>query len=113
MSPSVYHFIHVTSIILMTGFIFRAFSKPIPAEKRINMIATHTLALLALVGGFGLLAKLKLGFPAWVIVKLVCWIGLVGLASVVYKKKHLTGLFSLIAIVLIIVAVAMVYFRAI
>ena len=111
MSPTFYHVIHVVSIILMTGYIFRAFTNPAPSEKKINMIATHTLAMLALIGGFGLLAKLKYGFPGWVIVKVLCWIGLVALASMVYKKKHLTGLFSLITIVIVIIAVIMVYVR--
>jgi hypothetical protein len=38
-----------------------------------------------LVAGFGLLAKLKLGFPVWIIVKLVIWL-LLGALPVLAKR---------------------------
>jgi hypothetical protein len=47
----------------------------------------------------------------WVIVKLVCWLGLASLAGIVYRKAHLRGLLSYIALACIAVAVTMVYFR--
>jgi len=45
--------------------------------------------LLALVGGFGLIAKLKYGFPGWVIVKLLIWLVLGGWSAVVNRKPGL------------------------
>jgi hypothetical protein len=55
------------------------------------LLALHGLgALLALVGGFGLLAKLGLmaggGFPGWVSGKLVVWVLLGGLVALPYRR---------------------------
>jgi len=56
-------------------------------KKLVGM--THGLGmLLLLVGGFGLLARLQIhNFPAWVIVKLVIWLGLGALFGLVFKIK--------------------------
>jgi hypothetical protein len=65
--------------------------------------------LLALVGGFGLQAKLGYGFPGWLIVKLVCWFGLSGLAGFGYRRRGAAGTLALVAIALAIIAIVMVY----
>ena len=74
-------------------------------------MATGILSLLMLVAGFGLLSKLALGFPGWVIVKLVCWLGLAALSGVAYRSPEKAGALSGIAIALVAVALYMVYFR--
>jgi len=56
-----------------------------------SLLVLHGLgALLALVGGFGLLAKMGLmadgGFPGWVSGKLVVWAVLGGLTVLPYRK---------------------------
>lgn len=58
---------------------------------------THGIGLfIALVGGFGLLARLGLvqGLPGWAIAKLVLWTALGGLPTLIYKKpQHAKALF--------------------
>lgn len=50
------------------------------------LFALHGVGmLLLLVAGFGILAKLKLGFPAWVHPKLLIWL-ILGAAPVIAKK---------------------------
>lgn len=112
MSPTTYHIIHISSLLVLFGYTFFAFAAPAESKKRVMMI-TGIASLLVLIGGFGLLAKLKLGFPGWIIVKLVCWLGLSALAGVGYRKRDKAGLFMLIAVVLAVVAVVMVYTRPI
>jgi hypothetical protein len=110
MSPTTYHIIHLSSLLVLFGYTFYAFAAPAETKKRVMMI-TGIASLLALIGGFGLLAKLQLGFPGWIVVKLVCWLGLSAFAGMGYRKRDKAGLFMVIAVVLAVTAVAMVYVR--
>jgi hypothetical protein len=108
MTPTFYYILHVSSILVLTGYTFYAFAAAPETRKRVMMI-TGIASLLALVGGFGLQAKLGYGFPGWLIVKLVCWLGLSALAGFGCRRRGAAGTLSLIAIALVIVAVVMVY----
>lgn len=110
MSPTIYHILHVSSLLVLFGYTFYAFAAPAETKKRVMMIA-GIASLVMLVSGFGLLAKLHLGFPGWVIVKLVCWLGISALGGMAYRKRDKAGLFMLLALVLAITAVAMVYVK--
>ena len=72
---------------------------------------TGILTLIAVVAAFGLQAKLKIGWPGWLFVKIVCWFGLSGLAGFGYRKREAAGTLSVIAAVLVLIAVTMVYTR--
>ena len=108
MSPIFYYILHVSSVLALTGYTFYAFAAPMESRKRVMMISGIT-SLLVLVGGFGLQAKLGYGFPGWLIVKLVCWLGLSALAGFGFRRRAAAGTFALVAIALVIVAVVMVY----
>ena len=108
MNPSVYYVLHVSSVLVLTAYTFYAFAAPAETRKRVLMI-TGIASLLALIGGFGLQAKLNYGFPGWLIVKMVCWLGLSALAGFGYRRRGAAGLLSLVALVLLVVAVVMVY----
>ena len=110
MSPTFYHILHVSSLLALLGYTFYAFAAPAETRKRVLMI-TGVTSLLMLVSGFGLLSKLHLGFPGWVIVKLVCWLGLSALAGMAYKRRAQAGVFMIVALVLAITAVVMVYLK--
>ena len=110
MSPMFYYILHVCSVLVLTAYTFYAFAAPLETRKRVLMIS-GIASLLALVGGFGLQAKLGYGFPGWIIVKLVCWLGISALAGVGYRRRGAIGTLALVAIVLLIVAVVMVYLK--
>jgi cbb3-type cytochrome oxidase subunit 3 len=110
MSPTFYHIIHVVSVLVLTGYTFYAFSAPPETRKRVMMI-TGIASLLALVGGFGLQAKLAVGWPGWFIVKILCWLGLSALAGIGYRRRGAAGTLAVIAIALVFVAVVLVYTR--
>ena len=109
MSPTIYYVLHIGALFLLAGYTFYAFGAPPETRKRVMMI-TGIASLLALVGGFGLQAKLgyKLSEP-WMIVKIVCWLGLSALAGFGYRKRGAAGALAVVAIALILVALVMVY----
>lgn len=110
MSPVFYHVLHVVSVLVLTGYTFYAFAAPPETRKKV-MIITGVASLLALVGGFGLQAKLAVGWPGWFVVKLVCWLGLSALAGIGYRRRGAAGTLALVAVILTFVAVLMVYTR--
>jgi hypothetical protein len=109
-SLNTYLVLHLSSIIVLLGYTFYAFAAPLETRKRVLMI-TGTAALLVLISGFGMLGRLHLGFPGWIIVKLVCWLGLASIVGIAYRQRPRADLFMIIAFVLAITAVAMVYVR--
>ena len=108
MNVIVYYILHVVSVLVLTGYTFYAFAAPAETRKGVMMV-TGFASLLALVGGFGLQAKLGYGFPGWLIVKLVCWLGLSALAGFGYRRRGAAGTLAIIAVTLATVAVVMVY----
>ena len=108
LSPAFYHILHVVSILVLTGYTFYAFAAAPETRKKV-MIITGVASLLVLVGGFGLQAKLAVGWPGWLVVKLLCWLGLSALAGLGYRRRGAAGTFALVAVVLVAVAVVMVY----
>ena len=110
MSPSFYHILHLSSLIVLLGYTFYAFAAPAETRKRVLMI-TGVMSLLMVVSGVGLLHKLRFGFPVWAIVKLVCWLGLSALAGIAYKRRAQSDLFMLVGFALAITAVVLVYLK--
>ena len=108
MSPTFYYIIHVFSVLALTGYTFYAFAAPAETRKRVMMF-TGIASLLALAGGFGLQAKLGYGFPGWLIVKLVCWLGLSALAGFGYRRRGAAGTLAVAALAFALVALVMVY----
>ncbi len=112
MSPTYYYLLHIFSLFVLTAHTFMAFANPLPGNKKKTMMITGIAGLLVLISGFGLLAKLHAGtFPGWVIVKFVCWFGLMALAGIVYRRPHLRDKLAFTALSLILVALVMVYVR--
>ena len=109
MSPTIYYVLHLGALFLLAGYTFYAFGAPLETRNRV-MVITGIASLLALIAGFGLQAKLghKLSEP-WLIVKIVCWFGLSGLAGFGYRKRGAAGALAVIAMALIVTALVMVY----
>jgi hypothetical protein len=110
MSITTYHVLHLASIFVLLGYTFYAFAAPAETRKRVLMVSGIAAVLVA-VTGFGMLQKMHLGFPGWIIVKAVCWLGLSAIAGIAYRKRAMADFFMVLAFVLAITAVAMVYVR--
>jgi uncharacterized membrane protein SirB2 len=107
-----YQLLHILSLIVLTAHTFMAFANPAPENRKRTMMLTGIAALLMFVSGFAMLSLQKIPFATgWVIVKLVCWLGLASFAGLAYRKVHLRGVLSTVALVLIATAIFMVYFR--
>ena len=112
MNPSFYHILHVFSLLVLTAHTYMAFASPAPENRKRTMMITGITSLLILFSGFGLMAKLYTNHLAgWMVVKLVCWLGFTALGGLVYRKAHLRERFSLIGLVLLLIALVMVYLK--
>ena len=111
MKVPIYQLLHIGSMVLLTAFVFQAFANPDPAKRKKTMMLTGILSLTMLIGGFGLLAVLKIGFPAWIFVKMVCWFGLACMGGLAYRMPDKIPVFKAVTIGLILLAIVMVYFR--
>jgi uncharacterized membrane protein SirB2 len=112
MNPVFYHLLHVFALIVLTAHTFMAFANPAPEARKHTLMITGIASLLMLISGFGLLSKLYANqFSGWVIVKLVCWIGLSALAGIAYRRPHLRGKLAFTALTLTLVALVMVYLK--
>ncbi len=102
MDPGIYKIIHfIGLIVLFTGLgsLIASDPKKPAAFRRPAMI--HGIGLfLLLLSGFGLSAKLEIGFPGWMLAKLVILL-LLGVMIVLIKRRVIpTPLLYLLAIIL-------------
>lgn len=108
---NVLHLLHVVGLLVLTAYTFFAFAGPQETRKRVLMI-TGIATLLVLLTGIrmwqGLFSFQLLG---WVIVKLVCWLGLSALTGMAYRKRDKANVLMTVALVLVVVAVTMVYLK--
>ena len=109
MKVQIYQILHVVSMVFLTAFIFQSFANPDPRNRKKTLKITGILAVSMLIGGFGLLTVLKIGFPGWIIVKLVCWLGLASMGGMAYRKPEKIPLFTAITILLVVIGISTVY----
>jgi hypothetical protein len=97
---------------VLTAQTFMAFANPDPVNRKRTLMITGIASLLMFVSGYGMLHLLQIRFmTGWVLVKFVCWLGLSALAGLVYRRAHLRGVLSFIALLLLLTALDMVYFK--
>ena len=111
MKLAIYQIMHVGSLLMLTSFLFMAFANPDPSGRRKTLMWTGIFSLLMLVGGFGMLSVLKLGFPAWIWVKLVCWLILSALAGMAYRKPASMLTWKALSWAALLIDVATVYLK--
>ena len=108
MSLSFYRILHVFSLLALTGLTFYAFAGPAETRKR-TLMMSGIFSLLMLISGFGMLAKLHLGMPPWILIKLVAWLGLSALGGIGYRMRNHICLLKAVALALILAALYAVY----
>ena len=111
MKAQIYQVLHVVSMILLVAFTFQAFAMPDPKRRKRTLMLTGIFATVMLIAGFGLLSVLKIGFPAWIFIKLICWFGLAGLGGMAYRMPNRIPALTAVAIGLVGLAVAAAYFK--
>ena len=111
MNPVTYYILHLIGLFVLAGWTFFAFAGPAPETKKRVMMLTGIASLLVLISGFGLVSKVhgnNFG-QGWLIVKMVCWLGLSALAGIAYRRPAARGVLSTLALIFVAVAVYMVY----
>jgi hypothetical protein len=108
---NVLHLLHVVGLLVLAAYTFFAFAGPPDTRKRV-MAITGIASLLVLLTGVRMWQGM-FGFAmfGWIIVKLVCWLGLSALGGMAYRKRDKTNLLMTIALALLIVGVSMVYLK--
>ncbi len=97
MGLSLYKMIHILGLFFVFASLgaltLQAYlGNPLDARGRRLAGLTHGIGLLiVLVSGFGALARLGMGFPGWVVVKLVIWLVIGGIIVLIRKMPQLAG----------------------
>lgn len=93
-----YKFVHILGVIMVVmalgGAMMFAIHGGTKATNRFRkgLAITHGIGqAFALVGGFGMLARLGImaSLPIWVMIKLVIWLVLGGVLAVIFRKPEL------------------------
>ncbi|AGH94999.1 SirB2 family protein [Pseudobdellovibrio exovorus] len=111
MSYEFYKIMHLTGVILVfTGLVglltIKMSGGALVGKTKMLVFASHGVGLLlALVGGFGLMARLGMAqsMPTWIYGKLIIWFILGGAIALIKRKANIGGLLygGLIAIFLV------------
>jgi hypothetical protein len=104
------HLLHVCSAIFLVGWTFYAFAGP-PESRRRVLAYSGIASLLVLLTGLRLWQGMYGFHGGWVVVKLVCWLGLSAIAGMAYRRRSRVQLFLWITVILVTTAVEMVYFK--
>ena len=114
MSPAefnILHIIHVSSVLMLIGATFYAFGGA-PETKTRVAIYSGIAALLVLLSGFRMWqAQFGLAPAGWVIVKLVCWLGIASFSGLAYKRREKAALWVALTLILAVLAVTMAYVK--
>ena len=102
------HVLHVASAFFLVGWTFYAFAAP--RETRGKVLAYSGIAsLIVLLTGLRLWQGIYAFHGGWVIVKIVCWLGLSAIAGIAYQKRNRVPLLAWITVALVTLAVVMAY----
>ena len=109
LSYDFYKILHVSAVLMIFlsvgGMIALARAQVVGAAANKMMSILHgTGLLIALVGGFGVMARIGLSMDGWIIGKLVIWTVFGGLMVLVKRKPEMTTIWAVLSIVLGIVA---------
>ena len=114
MSPfelNLLHVLHVASVVVLIAYTFYGFAGA-PQTKKGVMIGTGIATLLVLLTGIRMWQGMfNFAVLGWIVVKLVCWLALSGLAGVGYRKRDNAGVFMTVILAIAVVALVMVYWK--
>ena len=110
MTYAFYSFLHIASMFLFVAMTQRALAAPKARESKPLRI-TAVVGVIGFVAAFGLLARTSVGWPGWVIAKLVIWIAIAAIPGIVKSKPELAPKMTMVVIALVVAAVYLVVFR--
>jgi len=108
MSYSLFHILHLVFLFALVAFTAAAIAAPKPENRKLFLAGSGFSSLVVFLSGFMLLVKIQIGFPGWIVVKLLCWLALSALAGIAFRKTELAKQFSIGLICILAIAVTMV-----
>ncbi len=94
---------------MLVGYTFYAFAAD-PARRKGVLALSGIAALVMLLTGVRMWqAQFDFAVRGWIIVKMVCWLGVAALAGIGFRRRDQAGLLAFIALALTTIAVAMAY----
>ena len=115
MNPTEYnvlHFLHVLAAIVLAGFTHQALAAPVPENRKRVLLWTGLASLVMLLTGVRMWQALY-SFSAlgWIVLKLFCWVGLAAMSGLAFRLRDKVHTLGKIALLLVALAVALVYFK--
>ena len=105
------HVLHVVAVLVLAAFTFFAFAGAPETRRRVLAIA-GVASLLALLTGIRMWQGIfHFAAAGWIFVKLGCWLGLSALTGLAYRRRNQVNALMGLALVLVVLAVVMVYYR--
>lgn len=112
MDPTYYHILHIVSLLVLSGWTFMGCANPDPNRRKQTLMITGIAGLIMFISGMGLAPKLGYSMGStWIIVKLVCWAGLMALAGMAFRKPGAVRTLTFVILGLLATAVVMVYVK--
>ncbi len=105
MSYTFYKVLHLVAVFAIFLSIGGAVVRSLVADsnmqvKKVLGILFGSGLLIALIAGFGLMAKLGIAFDGWIVAKLVIWLILGGLPAVLNRKPGMATQVGAVALIL-------------
>lgn len=108
---NILHLFHVAGALVLMGHTFYALAAPLATRRKVLMWSGGA-SLVMLLTGLRMWQTIYGFAPAgWLVVKMICWLGLSALAGMAYRRREQSGLLAWVAMVLAVTAVAMVYVK--
>lgn len=103
--------LHLTGVLALVGYTFFAFAGPPESRKRVLMITGISSLLVLLTGVRMWQGLLSFHVFGWIVVKILCWLGLSAMSGIAYRKREMTGTLMVVTLALAVIAVAMVFVK--
>lgn len=104
------HIVHVFSVITMIALTIYACAAE-PGTRKKVMTWSGITSLLALLTGLRLWQVMYHFQGGWVVVKIVCWLGIATIAGLAYRRREKAGLWIFLTLLLTLIALVMVFTR--
>jgi hypothetical protein len=103
------HIVHVSAVLTLIAFTFYAFAAPPETRKKVLALTGIAFLIVALTGLRMWQGLYGFAFLGWIVVKIVCAVGIAGLVGLGYRRRAQAGLLMAVVLALAILAVVMVY----
>lgn len=84
---------------------------PVPENRKKMLMFSGIASLGAFITGFGIAGMSHIGFPSWLIVKILCWLGLSVLVGLFFRMPEKKQTLLKVSILIVVLALVMVYLK--